>query len=161
MAVIRESLVLEDRFSSVFSAYLNLGRQIASNMRTATETQEEFTAAAAQSGTALASLSHTADSAASRMEDIRSATGRAADASGHAADKQDRLNRSMRSGAHAADGLVSRLKTLAAAYLGLRSAQAFAGLSDTWIQTTARLDRMNDGRQTTPQIQDMLFDAAQ
>lgn len=161
MAVIRESLVLEDRFSSVFSAYLNLGRQIASNMRTATETQEEFTAAAAQSGTALASLSHTADSAASRMEDIRSATGRAADASGHAADKQDRLNRSMRSGAHAADGLVSRLKTLAAAYLGLRSAQAFAGLSDIWIQTTARLDRMNDGRQTTPQIQDMLFDAAQ
>lgn len=161
MSVIRESLVLEDRFSAVFSAYLNLGRQIAANMRTATETQEEFTAAAAQSGTALAALSHTADSAARQMEDIHSAAGRMADASGHAADKQDRLNHSMRSGAHAADGLVSRLKTLAAAYLGLRSAQAFIGLSDTWTQTTARIDRMNDGRQTTPQVQDMLFDAAQ
>ena len=50
---------------------------------------------------------------------------------------------------------------LAAAYVGLQSAQKLVNLSDTWTQTTARIDRMNDGAQTTPQVQDMIFNAAQ
>ena len=56
MAVIRETLVLEDRFSAVFSSYLNLGRQIAANMRAATDAQSGFTAAAAESGAALGEI---------------------------------------------------------------------------------------------------------
>lgn len=161
MAAVREELVLVDRFSSVFSAYLNLGRQIASNMRVVTETQNGFTEAAVQSREALEDMAGAGDRAADSVEEISNAARKMADASGGAAEKQHRMNRAMRDGAHAADGLVSKLKTLAAAYLGLRSAQAFVNLSDTWTQTTARLDRMNDGRQTTPQAQDMIFNAAQ
>lgn len=40
MAVIRETFVLEDRFSAVFASYLDLGRQIAANMRAASDTQD-------------------------------------------------------------------------------------------------------------------------
>ena len=52
-------------------------------------------------------------------------------------------------------------RLLAAAYAGLQSAQKLVSLSDTWTHTTARLDRMNDGTKTTPELQDMIFNAAQ
>lgn len=161
MARIVETLAVNDGFSAVFSAYLNLGRQIASNMRVAAEAQNDFTAAAAQSGTALGEMASETDRAARSTEEMSSASRKMADTSNDAANKQQRMNRALRDGAHAADGLVSKLKTLAAAYIGLRSAQALINLSDTWTQTTARLDRMNDGQQTTPEVQTMIFQAAQ
>lgn len=161
MAVIRETLVLEDRFSAVFSSYLNLGRQIAANMRAATDAQSGFAAAAAESGAALSEMAGAGDRAADTANETARAARKMGDASGGAADKQKKMNRAMRDGASAAGSLASRLKALAAGYLGLRGVQALGSLSDTWTQTTARLDRMNDGRQTTPEAQDMIFHAAQ
>lgn len=160
MATIRETLALEDRFSAVFSSYLNLGRQIAANMRTVTETQNGFTEAATQSGAALEEMVNAGSRAADTMEEASGAARQMADASLGASNGQDRLNRSMRSGASAADSLTRRIVGLAAAYVGLRSAQELVSLSDTWTQTTARIDRMNDGLQTTPKVQDMIFNAA-
>ena len=161
MAVIRETLVLEDRFSAVFSSYLNLGRQIAANMRAATDAQSGFAAAAAESGAALSEMAGAGDRAADTANETARAARKMGDASGGAAEKQKKMNRAMRDGASAAGSLASRLKALAAGYLGLRGVQALGSLSDTWTQTTARLDRMNDGRQTTPEAQDMIFHAAQ
>lgn len=161
MAVIRETLVLEDRFSAVFSSYLNLGRQIAANMRAATDAQSGFAAAAAESGAALGEMAGAGDRAAQSAEETAGAARKMSDSTSKAADHQNRMNRAMRDGSSAANGLISRLKALAAAYVGLRSAQQLVNLSDTWTQTTARLDRMNDGRQTTPEAQDMIFHAAQ
>lgn len=161
MAVIRETLVLEDRFSAVFSSYLNLGRQIAANMRAATDAQSGFAAAAAESGAALGEMAGAGDRAADTANETARAARKMGDAAGGAAEKQKKMNRAMRDGASAAGSLASRLKALAAGYLGLRGVQALGSLSDTWTQTTARLDRMNDGRQTTPEAQDMIFHAAQ
>lgn len=161
MAVIRETFVLEDRFSAVFSSYLNLGRQIAANMRAASDTQDSFTAAVAESGAALEELSGAGSRTAQAMERSSSAAEKMAGSSGGAASKQERLNRAMRSGAGAADGLTRKLLGLAAAYLSVQSAQKLLSLTDTWTQTTARLDRMNDGAQTTPEVQNMIFHAAQ
>jgi len=161
VAVIRETLVLEDRFSAVFSSYLNLGRQIAANMRAATDAQSGFAAAAAESGAALGEMAGAGDRAAQSAEETAGAARKMSDSTSKAADHQNRMNRAMRDGSSAANGLISRLKALAAAYVGLRSAQQLVNLSDTWTQTTARLDRMNDGRQTTPEAQDMIFHAAQ
>ena len=161
MAVIRETLVLGDRFSAVFSSYLNLGRQIAANMRAATDAQSGFTAAAAESGAALGEMAGAGDRAAQSAEETAGAARKMSDSTSKAADHQNRMNRAMRDGSSAAGSLASRLKALAAGYLGLRGVQALGSLSDTWTQTTARLDRMNDGRQTTPEAQDMIFHAAQ
>ena len=161
MAVIRETFVLEDRFSAVFASYLDLGRQIAANMRAASDTQDSFTAAVAESGAALEELSGAGSRTAQAMERSNAAAEKMAGSSGGAASKQERLNRAMRSGSSAADGLTRKLMGLAAAYVGVQSAQKLLSLTDTWTQTTARLDRMNDGAQATPEIQDMIFHAAQ
>lgn len=161
MGKIVETLALNDQFSAVFSQYLNLGRQIASNMHVAAEAQDNFTAAAARSGAALEEMAGSGSLATASIEEFRRASQEMAETSGRASTGQDRLNQSMRSGVSAADSLTKRIMGLAAAYVGLRSVQSLSSLSDTWTQTTARIDRMNDGRQTTPQVQDMIFDAAQ
>lgn len=161
MATIREELVIGGNFAAVFSSYLNLGKQMAANMRVVTETQNDFTAAAQQSGVALDEMAGAGGRTLEALEEINSAVQKMASSSNGAASGQDRLNRSMRSGASAADSLTRTVMGLAAAYVGLRSAQKLINLSDTWTQTTARLDRMNDGAQTTPQVQDMIFNAAQ
>ena len=161
MAVIREELVLADRFSAVFSKYLNMGRTASGTMQAAANSQNAFTEAAVQSSAALEEMAGTGSRAAEAVEEIGDAARQMAGASGDAANRQNLLNRSMRSGSSAADSLTRKIMGLAAAYLSLRSAQKLISLSDTWTQTTARLDRMNDGRQTTPEVQDMIFNAAQ
>lgn len=161
MAKIVETLTLNDGFSAVFASYLNLGRQIAASMRTAAQTQDSFTAAAKESGEALAEMAGAGNRAARSTEENASAAKKMADSTSRAADHQKKMNKAMRDGSSAASGLVSKLKGLAAAYVGLQSVQKLIGLTDTWTQTTARLNRMNDGRQTTPEVQNMLFQAAQ
>lgn len=161
MATIKETLVIDSNFASVFASYVNLGKQMASSMRVVTETQNDFTAAAAQSNTTLEEMANAGSRAADSIGETGAAARQMADASRGASSGQDRLNRSMRSGVSAADSLARKVMGLAAAYVGLQSAQKLTSLSDTWTQTTARLDRMNDGRQTTPQVQDMIFNAAQ
>ena len=161
MATIREDLVIGGNFAAVFSSYLNLGRQMAASMRTVTETQNDFTAAAQQSGAALDEMAGSGGRTLEVLEEINSTVQKMASSSNGAASGQDRLNSSMRSGASAADNLARKIMGLAAAYVGLQSAQKLVNLSDTWTQTTARIDRMNDGAQTTPQVQDMIFNAAQ
>lgn len=66
----------------------------------------------------------------------------------------------MKSAASAADGLVGKLKNLAAAYLSVQGATKLIGLSDTLSQTSARLDRMNDGLQTTAELESQIMAAA-
>lgn len=161
MAAIREELVLADRFSAVFSKYLNMGRTASSTMQAAANSQNAFTEAAAKSSAAMDEMANTGSRAAGSVEEIGDAARQMASASGDAANRQDRLNRSMRSGVSATDSLARKVMGLAAAYVGLQGVQKLTGLSDTWTQTTARLDRMNDGRQTTPQVQNMIFNAAQ
>lgn len=161
MATTKETLVIDGNFASVFASYVNLGKQMASSMRVVTETQNDFTAAAAQSNTTLEEMANAGSRAADSIGETGDAARRMADASRGASNGQDRLNRSMRSGVSAADSLARKVMGLAAAYVGLQSAQKLTSLSDTWTQTTARLNSMNDGRQTTPQVQDMIFNAAQ
>ena len=161
MAKIVETLALNDGFSAVFASYLNLGRQIAASMRTVSQTQDGFTAAVNESREALSEMAGESNRAARSTEENAAAAERLGASTNRAADHQKKMNRALRDGSGAASGLVSKLKALAAAYVGLRGAQKLIGLSDTWTQTTARLDRMNDGRQTTPEVQDMVFNAAQ
>ncbi len=75
--------------------------------------------------------------------------------------EQERFNNSIRNGQSAMGGLEKKVLGLAAAYLSVQSAQKVIGLSDTMTQTTARLNMMNDGLQTTKQLQDKIFLAAE
>ena len=114
MAKIVETLALNDGFSAVFASYLNLGRQIAASMRTAARTQDDFTAAAKESGEALAEMAGAGDRAARSTEKTDAAAKKMADSTNRAADRQKKMNKAMRDGSSAANGLVSKLKALAA-----------------------------------------------
>ena len=71
------------------------------------------------------------------------------------AQQQERLHQA------SVTGLTGRLKGLVGAYAGLQGVKALVGLSDTVTQTTARLDLMNDGLQTTAELNDMIYASAQ
>lgn len=58
-------------------------------------------------------------------------------------------------------GLLSTIKSLVGAYAGFRGVFALFSLSDTMTQTTARLDMMNDGLQTTAELNQMIYESAQ
>ncbi len=161
MAVIREELVLVDRFSSVFAQYLNMGRQMAELLARLQSGQGGYNDTVRRSTEALERLAGSSQHTNELLEQLGGTLHEIRDRAGGAADQQDRVNRKFREGGSAAGGLIGRLKSLAAAYLGLRSAQKLVTLSDTWVQTTARLERMNDGRQTTPELQEDIFQAAQ
>lgn len=58
-------------------------------------------------------------------------------------------------------GLASSIKSFVGAYVGLQGVKGLIGLSDTMTQTTARLDMMNDGLQTTAELNQMIYESAQ
>lgn len=74
---------------------------------------------------------------------------------------QDELNRRINAGTSAAGGLLGKVKSIASAYLGMRAVKGIVTLSDDITQTTARLGMMNDGLQTTAELQNYVFQAAQ
>ncbi|MDR2024391.1 MAG: tape measure protein, partial [Hungatella sp.] len=74
---------------------------------------------------------------------------------------QNQFNNSIRDGTGAASALWSKLKGVAVSAGIAFSAQKIIGLADTYTQTTARLNLMNDGMQTTAQLQDKIFASAQ
>lgn len=75
--------------------------------------------------------------------------------------QQDRFNQSIRDGTTAASGMLGKIAGIVAAYLSFQTGRDVLGLSDELTNTTARLDLMNDGLQTTAELQKMIFDSAQ
>jgi tape measure domain-containing protein len=74
---------------------------------------------------------------------------------------QQQLNNQMRNGQSAAEGLVNKVKQMATGIAAAFGIKQIIELSDAFTQTTARLGLMNDGMQTTAQLQDMVFQSAQ
>jgi tape measure domain-containing protein len=74
---------------------------------------------------------------------------------------QYNFNAALRQGHSAAGGLLGKIGAMAAAYASIRGIKNALGLSDEMTQTTARLGLMNDGLQTTAQLQDKIFLSAQ
>lgn len=75
--------------------------------------------------------------------------------------QQDQLNKRLGQGSSAANGLLGKIKGIASAYLGMKGLSGLVNLSDTITQTDARLSMMNDGLQTTAELNDMIYASAQ
>lgn len=75
--------------------------------------------------------------------------------------RQEEYNRSVIQGASAVDSLANRILRLATAYISFQGLKKLVELSDTMTQTTARLNLMNDGLQTTEELQNKIFASAQ
>lgn len=76
-------------------------------------------------------------------------------------DEQGRFNQQIRDGTGQANGLVHAIGGAIAAYATLQSLSAAINLSDQMTSTTARLNMMNDGLQTTEDLQNMIFLSAE
>ena len=74
---------------------------------------------------------------------------------------QENFNVSLRNASTASDTLFKKIKRVAAAYLGIQTVKAGINLSDTMTQNTARLNLMNDGNQSTEELQKMIYQSAQ
>ena len=73
---------------------------------------------------------------------------------------QDEFNRSILQGSRHSDGLLSKIGRIALAYAGFQTLKSGINLSDTLTQNVARLSLMNDGNQTTDELQAMIYQAA-
>lgn len=76
-------------------------------------------------------------------------------------DEQGRLNQEIEQGAHEANGLMRMILGVVAAYATVQTLSSALGLSDTLASTTARLDMMNDGLQTTQELQNLIYLSAE
>lgn len=66
-----------------------------------------------------------------------------------------------RNAEHDMDGLTNSVMGLVGAYASLQGVQKLVNLSDEYVQTNARLNMINDGLQTTDELQDKIFASAQ
>lgn len=76
-------------------------------------------------------------------------------------DEQGRFNQAIEQGTQGADNLASTIKRAIAAYATIQTVRSVLDLSDTLTSTTARLNMMNDGMQTTQELQDMIYASAE
>ncbi|MDY6680342.1 tape measure protein [Clostridioides difficile] len=75
--------------------------------------------------------------------------------------EQENFNNKIRQGSEAGSLLVSKLKSLAGIYIGIRGIESITKAADTIASTKARLNLMNDGLQTTDQLNKMIYLSAQ
>ena len=76
-------------------------------------------------------------------------------------DEQGRFNQEIQEGTSQANGLVNTIKGAVAAYVSIQSVGKALNLSDELVQTTSRLEMMNDGVQTTEELINSVYAAAQ
>lgn len=76
-------------------------------------------------------------------------------------DAQGQFNNQIRDGTDAASGLQNKIMAMVAAYATVQTAGKILNLSDQMTQTTARLNLMNDGLQTTEELQNMIYASAE
>lgn len=76
-------------------------------------------------------------------------------------DEQGRFNQEISAGTQQANELTNTIKRAVAAYISIQSVGKALNISDELVQTTSRLNMMNNGVQTTAELVNMVYAAAQ
>lgn len=76
-------------------------------------------------------------------------------------DEQGRFNREIEEGTHQASELTDTIKNAVLAYVSIQSIGNALNISDELMQTISRLNMMNDGVQSTQELVNMVYAAAQ
>lgn len=75
--------------------------------------------------------------------------------------EQQEFNNTIRQGTNAVDSMADKITGMVSAYVGIQTVGKLVDLSDEYTQTTARLNMINDGLQSTADLQDKIFASAQ
>ncbi|WAW15458.1 tape measure protein [Peptostreptococcus equinus] len=73
---------------------------------------------------------------------------------------QQQFNAGLVEGQSLMGRMANQAKLLVGAYAGFQGAKAFIGMADTYMQTQSRIGMINDGLQTTEQLNNMIFNSA-
>ena len=133
MAAIRETLSLEDQFTATLTRYISMAERSAG----------------------------VSDDMRASLLNIETATSRTAMAVEEMSQRTSQYSQSARQAKSQTDLLMNSVKNLVGAYAGIRGVQALFNLSDTYASNTARINMMNDGLQTTAELQNQIYQAAQ
>ena len=74
--------------------------------------------------------------------------------------EQNKFNTALSKGVDKANSLYGKIKSFIGLYAGIQSLKVGLDVSDNISQTTARLNLINDGKQTTEQLQQAIFQSA-
>lgn len=94
------------------------------------------------------------------VESIRSELNQATRALDQMGDEQQQFNNYVQNGTNAMDGLTDKILGAVGAFAGMQGVQKLVNLSDNFTQTTARLNMINDGAQTTDELFDKIAASA-
>lgn len=172
MAKIQETLVLQDRFSSTFSRYLKYAQKAAvatGVLRTSANGDfSKVVDAIVNVNSSLADMARAQTDVAKSMQEQKDTLGELASAAtkaAEAAQKATTANRDHKKSTDeakkSADQLTQSLKSLVASYISIQGLKKAVDLSDSLVSMRARLDRMNDGLQTTQELETMIYQSAQ
>lgn len=167
MGNIREVLAIEDKFSAGLGAYIKMMEQSGAVTKETTAAAKMAAQQARVYQSALrvqtAEQRLAAAQAKAQTASIRAAAAAEKEAERQAkaaAKAQKEYNQSMESGTGSANRLTSSLKNMVGAYVGLQGVKGLMQMSDTLVSTTARLNMVNDGLQSTAALNDMIFASA-
>lgn len=148
MATIQSSIQLMDKMSGPLNAIVGSINMTISALRNVNNTAVNIDT------TALSGAQDAINTAGARIRELEAEIRDNTNA-------QDNFNSSLHRSATGADNLFNKLKRMAAVYLGIQSLKMGINLSDTMTQNTARLNLMNDGKQTTEELQSIIYQSAQ
>ena len=153
MAEIREKLILEDKFSEAFSRYIAQTDKAISKMEKLISTQSRMAASAGAAGSKL-------DGEGFNLDKIDQTGTAAGDALNKVWKYNDGISKASGGAASGLNKIASSLMKIAAAYAGVKTLETMVNVSDQITQTTARLNIMNDGLQTTAELNRMIYETA-
>lgn len=128
----------------------NISR-VSSSMNSAVNSTKRFSTATTQSTQGLRGL----------VTSLTNVKSKIVSATTTGVSKFKQLATSMKESSSSGNSLVGVLGKVAAAVGSVMGVKQIINLSDTMSQTKARLDLMNDGLQSTKELQDRIFDSAQ
>ena len=168
MAVIKETLALEDRFSAAFNKYVKLVEQSTASTKELQQATTQVSQSARLASTAyeLAATKADAAAAAARAQAAQTAALAAqerleAQRAREAARAQAEQAAAQDKTAAASSALTGRLKNLLGAYVGLQTVQKLVETSDQMTQINARLQLMTGSAEAAAAAQDKIYQAAQ
>ena len=148
MSEIREDLVLADKFSQTFKQF--------------DRAASDATASADSFKGSLDNLEDTTVfNLADAFEQVRSQIERSGDAIKDVLQSQKQVTNETRNTASEANNWMSSIKSIAASLGAVKLAKTFIETSDEMSMMTAKLNAINDGLQTTEELNKMIFASAQ
>lgn len=109
----------------------------------------------------LSAIERSLNQAVTQQNMLNNAVGNTGDSINDNIHEQEQFNQEISAGTQQANELTNTIKRAVAAYVSIQSVGKALNFSDELVQTTSRLNMMNDGVQTTAELVNMVYAAAQ